>query len=97
MIAEERGWPLPIARSEAAAEMVRKTLSGRWLTRDPFEVARVHERIKGCITDADHVCGAFPSDRSLTKESEGFFLMRRDHSSFQLLPQNLSRLTLRLR
>ena len=28
-IAEERGWPLPIARSEAAAEMVRmRTLAG---------------------------------------------------------------------
>lgn len=28
-IAEEQGWPLPIARSEAAAELVRTRASGR--------------------------------------------------------------------
>ena len=28
-IARERGWPLPIARSEACAELVRNRVSGR--------------------------------------------------------------------
>ena len=33
-IAEERGWPLPIARSEAAAELVRSRSSGRSVVVD---------------------------------------------------------------
>lgn len=28
-IAEDRGWPLPVARSEAEAELTRSRLSGR--------------------------------------------------------------------